>query len=114
MQFIFFLLSLFAIGCVLYGISAGVQSIQRGFSWMARGGWDDGAPGAQTGQSGTSNETGVPAHLVLMPKAMEQVPKGFPVLQGIGELRELFALYRQGALTKDEYEQLKRKLMAKD
>ena len=31
-QFILFLLGLFAIGCVLYGISAGVQVIQHGIS----------------------------------------------------------------------------------
>lgn len=34
-QFILFLLGLFTIGCMLYGISAGVQIIQRGFAYVA-------------------------------------------------------------------------------
>ena len=36
MQFILFLLLLFTIGCVLYGISAGVQGIQRGAARLAQ------------------------------------------------------------------------------
>lgn len=36
MQFILFLLLVFTIGCVMYGISAGVQGIQRGASGLAQ------------------------------------------------------------------------------
>ena len=42
-QFILFLLGLFAIGCVLYGISAGVQVIQHGISRLTEGA-NDSAP----------------------------------------------------------------------
>ena len=35
MQLMLFLLGLFAIGCVLYGLSAGVRIIQRGFAHLA-------------------------------------------------------------------------------
>jgi len=84
-HFVFFLLGLFAIGCVLYGISAGVQLIQRGFSGLACGGRKQGMP---------------------------TPPISPPSQHGIHELRELFALHQQGALTQEEFQSMKRHLLA--
>ena len=82
MQIIIFLLSLFLIGCVLCGIASGVQMIQRGFSRLA-----------------TSRNDG-------------KAPEVSPLQHNIAELRELFALYQQGALTQEEFQRMKHHLVA--
>lgn len=69
MQLIFLLLALFAISCVLYGISAGVQSIQRGLSWLARrvNGDASRATNAPTSTAPSAAAAEVPAALVPSP-----------------------------------------------
>lgn len=101
MRMIMFLLGLFAIVCVLYGISAGVQTIQRGLARLLNNGRNDEAPAAspapitsETPESGSAKE---PA----------------PSCQGyIGELRELYELHKQGALTKEEFQDWKHHLLS--
>lgn len=112
MQFIFFLLSLFAIGCVLYGISAGVQSIQRGFSWMGKAGSDVDKQIAMPAPSTTATAAVEPTLAVQIASSSGCDQWAFPLRHSIGELRELFALYQQGALTREEFEGMKRQLLA--
>lgn len=104
MQFIFFLLSLFAIGCVLYGISAGVQVVQRGASWLTGCGPDRCAT--------PTTPQAMKQKMALADEVNESPTKTAPVSSDLDDLRELFALYRQGALTKEEYEQVKQYLLS--
>ena len=118
-KLILFLLALFAIGCVLYGISAGVQIIQRGFSWLAESARDDAsdnsplvtplptstvkiadAPAAPQEDSKPESPTNI------------QLAKASPIQRSIDELRDIFALYQQGALTQAEFENMKQYLLA--
>ena len=117
-QFILFLLGLFAIGCVLYGISSGVQMIQRGFAYLAESASNDAldkkplitplppatgkAANASTARQETpSSET----------KTNTPAPEGSTMQRSIDELRGIFALYQQGALTQAEFEGMKRSLL---
>lgn len=117
-QFILFLLGLFAISCVLYGISAGVQMIQRGFAWLAESARDDvpdkkplitllpAATGKASNAANARRETPSPQTRANAPA------EGSPMQRNIDELRALFALYQQGALTQAEFEGMKRSLLA--
>lgn len=97
MQFILFLLSLFAIGCVLYGISAGVQIVQRGFNALA-------SNGSGSGSGGTNAKEPQPPAATLT----SNVPDAATLPQRcINELQALFDLYQSGALTQQEFEQCK-------
>ena len=111
MQAILFLLGLFAIGCVLYGISAGVQLIRRGVSGLLQG-------ARHVSTHGRSAPAGDAAARISPPVASRnqapgaQPPASSPVQHGIGELRALFALYQQEALIAAEFEGLKRAVLA--
>lgn len=107
-QFILFLLGLFAIGCVLYGIAAGVQIIQRGFSWLAKSGRSESAAhGEPTPAALPTTAPPAPPNSTPQPSA----PEASPLHRSIDELRALFALYQQGALTQAEFEGIKRSLL---
>ena len=118
-QFILFMLSLFAIGCVLYGISAGVQVIQRGFWWLAESA-RDGASDKQRLVTPLPPNAARPTNAAAV--QLEAVPpeaktstspaKVSSMQRGIEELRVLFALHQQGALTQTEFEAMKRSLLA--
>ena len=94
MKIILFLLALFAIGCVLYGISAGEQAIGRGLSQLADAASDDDTPTAPRHQPAQVSTTGA-----------------VPIQSSIAELRDIFALYQQGALTQEEFEAMKQRLL---
>ena len=98
MQAILFLLGLFAIGCVLYGIAAGVQLIQQGCRALLQG------------AQGPSLSAGDGAAVAAAPTAPLVVPS--PLQHGIAELRALHALHQQGVLTLAEFEGLKRTVLA--
>ena len=115
MQIILFLLALFAIGYVLYGISAGVQTIARGFTRLTEGMRNSAPPeeaspiSLPTATAKTANDSA--------PEKQNQKPWGneggaSPIQRSIDELREIFALYQQGALTQAEFEGMKRTLLA--
>ena len=118
-KFILLLLSLFAIGCVLYGISAGVQIIQRGFSWLAESARDDASdkrPLVTSLPPSTGEAIDVPA---VQREAVQPEAKASPLpvetsslRRSIGELRDIFALYQQGALTQEEFEGMKQCLLS--
>lgn len=104
MQIIIFLLGLFLIGCLLYGIASGVQTIQRGFSRLTNSKIDDKAP--------TVKAVSVTLPITAPDNAKEPVPDVSLAQHYIGELRELFALFQQGALTQEEFQSMKRHLLA--
>jgi len=97
MQFILFLLGLFAVGCVLYGLSAGVQAIARGFGALA----SDGSSGSTKKPQrppvpqAAATPTGTASDAPTLPQRC------------INELQALFGLYQSGALTQKEFEQCK-------
>ena len=119
-QFILFLLGLFAIGCVLYGISSGVQMIQRGFAYLAESAREESPPkkpritplppatGKAVDAPAARKETAAPAGTQAHAPAQTQAS---PMQRSIGELRDIFALYQQGALTQEEFEGMKQCLL---
>ncbi len=117
-QFILFLLGLFTIGCVLYGISAGVQIIQRGFAYVADSahmGASDKKPLATPLPPSTAKPADAPTALrdthYSDAKANTPPIEASPMQRSIDELRDIFALYQQGALTQAEFESVKRCLL---
>ena len=103
MQMIMLLLGLFVIGCMLYGITAGVQVVQRGLSRLANSRHNGDVPAAR------------PAPVTLPTaepdNAKEPPSEKSPFQRNIGELREIFALYQQGGLTQEEFQDLKHHLL---
>lgn len=113
MQLIFFLLGLFAIGCVLYGISAGVQIIVRGFARLANGMRNNAPkPAPFPPPPVTACAANKPAPTRRDEKTWTSAPSSSPIHRSIDELREIFALYQHGALTQDEFERMKRFLLS--
>lgn len=117
-QFILFLLGLFAIACVLYGISAGVQIIQRGFAYLvesARDGASDKKPLVTSLPPSMGETADAPAaqREATQPEAKASTPpvEASPIQRSIDELRDIFALYQQGALTQAEFEGMKQYLL---
>lgn len=97
MQFILFLLGLFAIGCVLYGISAGVQIIVHGFARLA-------------GSASNNEVLQKEAIQVAQPTVNSKTTtEALPTSEQccISELQILFGLYQNGGLTRDEFEKCK-------
>lgn len=118
-QFILFLLSLFAIGCVLYGISAGVQIIQRGFSWLAESARDDASDKRPVITPLPPSTVNIADALAARQEDSKPEPtvntpltEGSAMQHSIDELRNLFALYQHGALTQEEFEGMKRCLLS--
>lgn len=101
MQFIFLLLLVFTIGCVLYGISAGVQAIRRSAAWFTGERYGNGDP--------TDNSTSVSQTNTQLNKA--QASNSLDSQSGIDELKTLFDLYQQGALTTEEFKDMKQHLL---
>lgn len=89
MQLIFLLVVLFVLGCLLYGIYAGVSAIRR--------------IGARIGDQ---EHEPMPCPL---PNGTEAPPKA--CRDYVAELQALFALHQSGALTADEFAQLKQHLL---
>lgn len=85
MQFILFLLGLFAIGCVLYGISAGVQTLTRGATRLA---------GGHCAKADTPS---------IAPSSAQSY---------LHELQELHRLYQSGALSREEFDEFKKYLLS--
>ena len=114
-------LGLFASGCVLYGISSGVQMIQRGFAYLAESAREESPPkkprvtplppatGKAADAPATRKETDAPTGPQAPAPAETQAS---PMQRSIGELRDIFALYQQGALTQEEFEGMKQYLLA--
>ncbi len=89
MQLIFLLIVLFVLGYLLYGIYAGVSAIGRIGAHM-----------------GDQKHKPMPCPL---PNGTEAPPKASR--DYVGELQALFALHQSGALTLDEFERLKQRLL---
>lgn len=94
MQLIFLLIVLFVVGCLLYGIYAGVSAIGR--------------IGARMGdQEKEQDQESIPYSL---PNGAEMPPK--ISRDYVTELQALFALHQSGALTAEEFAQFKQRLLA--
>jgi hypothetical protein len=112
MQFIFLLLCLFAIGCVLYGLSVGVQTIARGLSRLA------GSSGLQAAHQAASRPCAAPAAVAAAAPASpaaaapRPIPNPQPIPRCADELQALFGLYQRGALTRQEFDAFKRQLLS--
>ena len=96
MKFIFLLIFLFVLACIFYGIYAGVSAIGRGAARMGGHQHHPTNPNAPPTQS-------LPANIATPPE---------PLRDYIAELQALFALHQSGALTVDEFERLKQRLLA--
>lgn len=107
MQFVFLLLGLFTIACVLYGISAGVGAIQRGFSWLST---DDHKSPSRKEPVATELPS-IATKPSPLPKANTDAAQNSPMRRHIEELRELFLLYKEGALSTEEFDGLKQHLL---
>ena len=90
MQLIFLLVVLFVLGCLLYGIYAGVSAIGRIGAHM-------------------SDQEHEPMPRPL-PNNAEVPPKNSR--NYVAELQALFALHQSGALTAEEFELLKQRLLS--
>ena len=96
MKLILFLIALFILGCVLYGIYCGVAAIVRSATLCGH------SPNAQISTPQRENQ---PSPLVRV--------SAFTVSTTISELQALHALRQSGALTDAEFEQLKKRLLTK-
>ena len=96
MQFILFLLLLFTIGCVLYGISAGVQGIQRGAARLA-----------QYSDTKNKNTQKEPNH-----EAREEKKKLNSTQRCLSILEELHELHQQGGLSQEDFNNLQKHLIS--
>lgn len=94
MQLIFFLLVLFAIGCVMYGVSAGVQTVERGVKRVIQG-----------MRPCTTTDSDL-----MPPSSHNETPSA---RRGIDELQKAFTLYQTGALTQEEFDGLKSQILAR-
>ena len=124
MKIIFPLLALFAIGCVLYGISAGVQAIGRGLSRLAGAASGDDVPATPPPTTrqlrAAAKAASASAAAPQQPAPPEQPAQpvqasaaaASPMQRSITELRDIFALYQQGALTQEEFEHMKQCLLS--
>lgn len=84
MRLIFLLLALFAIGCALYGIYAGVRTVRRGLAKLGPG----------------------------LPRPSAPTPAPPTPASSLSALQEAFTLYQQGALTRAEFDAIKHSTLA--
>lgn len=109
-----FIVFLFLLVCFLWGVTAvvgGMRATVR--SWFSRAepaGPSLDMPSAQIYEAGPAAP--VAQKTALANSTQETASKAVPLRGDVGELRELFALFRQGALTREEYEQFKQHLLS--
>lgn len=96
MKLVFLLIALFVLGCMLYGVYAGISALGR-IGALIGGSQDHGAAPPE------------PA-IFCMPSDTARPSK--PNRDYVAELQALFTLYQDGALTADEFAQLKQHLLA--
>lgn len=94
MQFIFLLLGIFFIACILYGIYAGVQTIVC----------------SATRISEVCSENSPPVE--IQSKLFENHCQPSPSKSCVDELQAIFELHQSGALTKDEFNQIKNMILS--
>jgi hypothetical protein len=95
MSFILFLIFIFLIFCLLYGVSSGVNLVTNGLSQKKKI---------------LEETTTIDVKLTDTAKLKQpEIPLG--IQQCLSELQTLFSMYQQGALSSDEYEHLKQQLL---
>lgn len=97
MKFIFLLIVLFVLVCFFYGIYAGVSAIGRGVARMGR----------------HQHHPSDPNTPQIQPLPASKAEQQGPAQDYVAELQALLALHQNGALTADEFERLKQRLLAK-
>ena len=95
MKLIFLLIVLFVLGCLLYGIYAGVSAIGR--------------LGARIGDQEQEQEQEQESMPYSLPNSAEMPPK--ISRDYVTELQALFALHQSGALTTEKYVQFMKKFI---
>ena len=95
MKLIFLLIVLFVLGCLLYGIYAGVSAIGR--------------IGARIGDQEQEQEQEQESMSNSLPNGADMPSK--ISRDYVTELQALFALHQSGALTAEEFTQLKQRLL---
>jgi hypothetical protein len=93
MKFMFLLMALFVLACMLYGIFAGVAAIARGIARVGGGQY----------HAGESPIQPLPAKMAA-PAGLHR--------DYVAELQTLFSLHHSGALTAEEFGRLKQRLFA--
>lgn len=94
MQLIFFLLGLFFIACIFYGIYAGVRTIIC----------------SATKIFGICSENSSPVE--TRSKLFENHCQPSPSKSCVDELQAIFELHQSGVLTKDEFNQIKKMILS--
>lgn len=105
MPFILFLLALFMFGCILYGIFAGVRGLQRGISWLSNSLNTIDQPEPES-----TSLTQLTVKAESTKHTFTKIPP--PSSSSISELREIFSLHQQGALTQKEFQDMKQYLLS--
>ena len=105
MQLLLSLIGLFLMGCVLYGLYAGVQTIARGAARLT------------TGLHTSAPQIVAESHPSCVAETQESLQQASqlspsPSQRCIGELQSLFGLYQSGALTREEFERFKQHLLS--
>ena len=98
MQIIFLLLALFAIGCVLYGISAGVQTIARGFTRLTEGACNNVPP-----------EKPSPVFYLLPLQKLPLIPPQKSRIKNRGQMRVTLRLFNAALMNCGKYSRCTRK-----
>lgn len=119
--FIAGLIALFLVGCLLYGIYAGIGAVVRGASR---------APAKKCRPSSGTPAASPEASQISMPEVTPEMSHESPSAAGpshshgvgitsatdavraTGELKELFELHQSGALTAEEFAQMKQYLLS--
>ena len=96
MKLFFMMIVLFVLACVLYGIYAGVAAIRRGAARLGGRQHHTANPNTRPSQPLSAN--------IAAPPALS--------MDYVAELQALFALHQSGAMTLDEFERLKQRLLA--
>ena len=89
-QLIAFVIVVFTIACIFYGIAAGVQTIGRGAAHLTGGGHQ------RPLKSDKSSSAILPSAVGLT-----------PAQRCVGELQKIYALRQSGGLSQTEFEELK-------
>lgn len=120
MLFILFLVGLFLIGCVLYGIYSGVSAIARGIGRISERSQRqsplvDAATDPEWGSAGLRTEKSAspnsqkPMDSSSSAETRPKTPKESQ--DNVEQLKSLFELYQNGALSRDEFELFKQQLL---
>lgn len=109
MKVVLFILSIFLIISILYGLYSGLHSVARALAWFNI------RDSSTTSSGRTNTKTGAAVNIEQVhvppapPGASEETST--TTQKYLNELKTLFELHQCGALTKEEFEKLKNQLL---